>query len=47
MPPTILIIKPDITEEERQKRICEINDVLTEIAHTCCCEKVEKEKIAQ
>lgn len=47
MPPTITIIKPNITDEERQKRIREINDVLTEIAHKYCCERLEKEKIAQ
>lgn len=35
MPPTITIVKPNITENERQKRIGEINDVLTEIAHDC------------
>jgi len=42
MPSTIKIIKPDITEEERQKRINEINEVLNEIAHKYCCNKGDK-----
>jgi len=40
VPPTIIIIKPNITEEERQKGIDRINDVLTEIAHENCKSKV-------
>lgn len=45
MPPIVIIVKPDITEEERQKRIAEINEVLTETAHSKV--YVELEKIAQ
>jgi hypothetical protein len=47
MPPNITIVKPDITDEERQKRINEINDVITEIAHKYCCVQSDERKIAQ
>jgi len=44
MPPIIIRIKPDISEEERQKRIAEINEVLTEIAHKYCYVQSEEKK---
>lgn len=45
MPPKIIIVKPDITEEERQKVFDGINQVLSEIAHACS-RKIKSEKIA-
>ena len=34
MPPKIIIVTPDITEEERRKVIEEITDILTQIAYS-------------